>query len=218
MFDGLADWVIEVVEGLGYTGVALLVALENVFPPIPSEIVLGLAGFVASRGDALLLGMILAATAGSLIGASVLYAAAAAFGPERLRAILLRYERWLRITGRDIDRAERWFDRHSNSAVLLCRCVPLVRSLISLPAGFRRMPLVPFTLYTTVGSLVWNSIFVTSGYLLGERWETVVEYADYLQYLVLAAIATAVAYFVWRRFIARSTPARDDASSAERRP
>ena len=216
MLEALSEWVIDVVEALGYLGVALLVAVENLFPPIPSEVVLGLAGFVASRGDALLIGMILAATAGSLAGALMLYAAAAAFGPDRLRSIILRYERWLRVTAQDMDRAEDWFDRHSNLAVLVCRCIPLVRSLISLPAGFRRMPLAPFTLYTLAGSLVWNSIFVTAGYLLGERWETAAEYADYLQYLVLAAIAAAVAYFVWRRFVARD--AGDDTSRADRRP
>lgn len=216
MLDALSEWVIDVVESLGYLGVALLVALENVFPPIPSEVVLGLAGFVASRGDALLVGMIVAATAGSLVGAWVLYAAAAAFGRDRLRGIILRNERWLRVTERDMDRAEGWFDHHSNTAVLVCRCIPLVRSLISLPAGFQRMPLAPFTLYTAIGSLAWNSIFVTGGYLLGERWETMAEYADYLQYLVLATIAAGVAYFVWRRFLARD--AGDDASRADRRP
>jgi len=201
VLDLLTNWVIDVVETLGYTGVALLVAVENLFPPIPSEIVLGLAGFVASRGDAALWGMIVAATLGSLLGAWMLYAVAAAIGDERLRSIILRNERWLRVRGADIDKAEAWFDRHARLAVLICRCIPLVRSVISLPAGFRRMPLAPFTLYTTLGSLAWNSIFIVAGYQLGERWATVEDYANYFQYMVIVAILLAVAYFVWRRWL-----------------
>src|SRR5688572_22276124 len=131
------------VESFGYAGVAFLVAVENIFPPIPSEIVLSLAGFVSSRGDTWVVGMVLAATVGSLIGAWVMYGVAAAVGPERLRVLVRRYGRWLQLTERDLDRAEAWFDRRSNLAVLVCRCIPLVRSLISLPAGFRRMPLLP---------------------------------------------------------------------------
>ncbi len=201
-FQRLTDWVIEVVETLGYPGVALLVALENVFPPIPSEIVLGLAGFVASRGDALLPLMIIAATVGSLMGAWILYGVAAFIGRDRVRAILHRYERWIRITQEDLDRAEGWFDRHQNRAVLFCRCIPLVRSLISLPAGYHRMSPVSFTAYTTLGSLVWNTIFVTAGYMLGERWEQVEEWTTYPQYIVLALIALGVAFFAWKRFLA----------------
>lgn len=198
MLEALADWATEVVETLGYAGVALLVFVENVFPPIPSEVVLALAGFVASRGDATVVGMIAAATAGSLAGALLLYGAAAWFGPERLRALLVRHHRVLRVTERDLDRAEAWFDRWSATAVLVCRCVPLVRSLISVPAGLRRMPLLPFVIYTTVGSLAWNTLFIVAGYLLGERWESILTYADYFEYVVLASIAAVVVYFAWQ--------------------
>src|SRR5690606_22232147 len=154
--------------------------------------------------DASLPGMIIAATVGSVGGALILYGIAAWFGPERLRRVVLRYQRWLRVTERDLDRAEAWFDRWSVTAVLVCRCVPLVRSLISIPAGLRRMPLLSFLLYTTVGSLVWNTLFVSAGYLLGERWHTVAEVADYLDYLVLAGIGAAVvASLLWWRSRAR---------------
>lgn len=205
MIEGLTDWVIGVVESFGYVGVAFLVALENVFPPIPSEVVLGLAGFVSSRGDAWIVGMIIAATVGSLAGAYVLYGIAAAIGPERLRVLVRQYGKWVRITERDLDRAESWFDRRSNIAVLVCRCIPLVRSLISVPAGFRRMPLVPFTIYTTAGSLVWNSVMIGLGYALGERWERILEYADYFQYVVLVAIAVGLLYIAW--YLLRRRPA-----------
>ncbi len=151
MFSNLADWVTEVIDQLGYLGVAFLVALENVFPPIPSEVVLPFAGFVASDGGATLIGMIIAATIGSLVGALVLYGFAAWIGPERLDRFLLTYGKWFRLTSADVRKSEAWFDRHSNSAVLICRCIPLVRSLISIPAGFRRMPLGRFVLYTTLG-------------------------------------------------------------------
>jgi len=194
----LTDWVIAIVDSLGYVGVALLVTLENVFPPIPSELVLALAGFVASRGDASLIGMIVAATVGSLLGAWILYGAAYLFGPGPVRALVRRYGRWVRITEGDLDMAERWFARWSTLAVLLCRFVPLVRSLISVPAGFARMPFLPFTIYTGIGSLLWNAIFVTAGFALGERWETVLEYADYLELAALLAMAAIGLYVVYR--------------------
>ena len=131
----LTDWVIRIVDSLGYVGVALLVTLENVFPPIPSELVLALAGFVSSRGEASVIGMITAATVGSLAGAWILYGAAAIFGRARLHALVRRFGRWVRITERDLETAERWFTRWSMLAVLVCRWIPLVRSLISIPAG-----------------------------------------------------------------------------------
>ena len=208
----LTDWVIDVVETLGYVGVALLVAVENIFPPIPSEVVLGLAGFVASRGDATLWGMLIASTVGSLLGAWALYLIAAAVGVDRLRRVILRYERWLRVREIDLNRAEAWFDRHAGLAVLICRCVPLVRSLISLPAGFRGMPPGRFTLYTTIGSLAWNTIFIVAGYQLGERWETVEKYANYFQYMVMVAIGLAVLYFIWRRWLRSEAPTGTDPS------
>src|SRR5688572_19312062 len=134
MLSDLADWVTDVIDALGYLGVALLVALENLFPPIPSEIVLPFAGFVASDGDANLIGMIVAATIGSLVGALILYGIAASIGPDRLERFLVRYGKWFRLTPSDIAKSEAWFDRRSGTAVLVCRCIPLVRSLISIPA------------------------------------------------------------------------------------
>jgi membrane protein DedA with SNARE-associated domain len=201
VLDGLVEWVTSVVETLGYGGVAFLVALENLFPPIPSEVVLPLAGFVAATGEASLIGMIVAATIGSMIGAFILYAIAAAIGPVRLRALVVRYGRWFRLDETDLDKAEGWFDRRANVAVLICRCIPLMRSLISIPAGFRRMRLIPFTLFTLLGSLVWNIVLIGAGYLLGERWESVERPMELFQRAVIAAIVIAVGWFVWRRFI-----------------
>jgi membrane protein DedA with SNARE-associated domain len=201
MLDGLVDWVTSVVETLGYGGVAFLVALENLFPPIPSEVVLPLAGFVSANGDASFWGMVVAATVGSMVGAFLLYGISAAIGPVRLRALVVRYGKWFRLDEADLDRTEEWFDRRANSAVLVCRCVPLMRSLISIPAGFRRMSLVPFTFYTLLGSLVWNLILIGAGYLLGERWSQVEQPLELFKNAVLLAIAAAVAWYVWRRFV-----------------
>jgi membrane protein DedA with SNARE-associated domain len=201
VLDGLAEWVTSVVESLGYVGVASLVALENLFPPIPSEVVLPLAGFVSATGDASFAGMVGAATAGSVIGALVLYGIAAAIGPVRLRRLVTRYGGWFRIDEADLDRTEAWFDGRADRAVLICRCIPLIRSLISIPAGFRRMPVVRFTVLTTVGSLVWNILLIGAGYLLGEQWERVGAPIEIVQRLVVAGLVAAVLWFVWARLI-----------------
>jgi membrane protein DedA with SNARE-associated domain len=197
----VTNWVTDVVDKLGYLGVALMVALENLFPPIPSEVVLPLAGFVAGQGRASLPGMVLAATVGSVVGAWALYAIAALVGPVRLRRFVGRFGRWFGVSPADLDRAEAWFDRRAAPAVLVCRCVPLVRSLVSIPAGFRRMPLLRFTLYTAMGSAVWNVALVTAGYVLGDRWDEVEPVVAVLQWIVVAVILAAVAWFVWRRII-----------------
>jgi membrane protein DedA with SNARE-associated domain len=201
VFSQLSEWVTDVIDSLGYVGVALLVALENLFPPIPSEIVLPFAGFVARDGGATLIGMIIAATVGSLVGAWMLYAIAAWIGPERLHGFVVRHGKWFRLTTRDLDRAEHWFDRRAIAAVLVGRCVPLIRSLVSIPAGFRRMPFVTFTVCTVIGSLVWNSALIGAGYALRSNWERVEKVVDYFQYAVIAAILAAIAWYVWSRFL-----------------
>ena len=192
MLESLTDWAADLVERLGYLGVAFLVALENVFPPIPSEVVLGLAGYTASQGDASVIGMIIAATIGSLIGAWVLYGISAAIGPVRLRAIVSRYGTWIGFGAAELDRAEAWFDRSGRSAVLLCRCVPLIRSLISVPAGLRRMPLGLFTISTLIGSLIWNTVLIVAGYLLADQWEKVLKVTEPFQTVVVVAIALGI--------------------------
>jgi membrane protein DedA with SNARE-associated domain len=197
----MTDWVTSVIDALGYVGVAILVALESVFPPIPSEVVLPLAGFHAGRGNASLPGMIAAATVGSVVGAVVLYGIAAWIGPERLRRFVERHGRWFRLTTADLDKAEGWFDRRAETAVLVGRCAPLIRSLISVPAGFRHMSLPRFTLYTTLGSLVWNVALVSAGAVLGDRWHEVGDVVGLLQAVVILAVGAGVALFLWRRVV-----------------
>ena len=204
---GLAGWVASVIEALGEVGVGLLVALENLIPPIPSEIVLSLAGYLASEGRVSLVLVLLAATAGSLLGALVLYWLGYALGEDRLR-------RWLDriplVDPSDLDRADRWFERHADAAVLAGRCAPVVRSLISVPAGANRMPLGRFALFTAIGSGVWNALFVVGGYLLGERWRDIEKYSHWFDYAVGAFFVGAVAWWVLKK---RRAAARGDRAS-----
>ncbi|MGA1763129.1 MAG: DedA family protein [Ilumatobacteraceae bacterium] len=195
MLNDLAGWVQDVIEQLGAVGVALLVILENVFPPIPSEIVLPFAGFVAWRGDGSVPVMILAATIGAVVGALVLYAIAAVIGDRRLAAFIERFGRWFGVKPSDLARAEAWFDRHAVAAVLLGRCVPLIRSVVSVPAGFRRMRLLPFIVYTAAGSAVWNTALIGAGAILGDQWDRVEPYVALLQYVVIAVIVLSIVRF-----------------------
>ena len=193
MLSSLAQWVQDVIEQLGYLGVALLVVLENVFPPIPSEIVLPFAGFVAQQGSDSVVLMILAATVGSVIGALIMYWIAAIIGDERLHAFTRRFGKWVQIREADLTRAEEWFDRHAMSAVLVGRCVPLIRSVVSIPAGFRRMKLIPYIAYTFLGSLVWNIALVGAGAVLGENWERVEPVVATFQWIVIVVILAGIA-------------------------
>ena len=206
MLGDLANWVQDVINQFGYFGVALLVVIENIFPPIPSEIVLPFAGFVAQQGsagvaqsDTSVIGMMIAATIGSVVGALILYVISSAIGPERLRAFVQRFGRWFGVKQTDLLRAEAWFDRRSFVAVLVGRCVPLIRSIVSIPAGFRRMKLTSFILLTAVGSAVWNIALIGAGALLGDQWERVGEYVGVFQWLVIGAILVLLIRFVYSK-------------------
>jgi len=207
----LATWVQDVINQFGYFGVALLVIIENIFPPIPSEIVLPFAGFVAQQGsgaalsDTSVIGMMIAATVGSVVGALILYFVSAAIGPDRLRAFVERFGKWFGVKPADLVRAEAWFDRRSFVAVLVGRCVPLIRSIVSIPAGFRRMKLTNFILLTAIGSAVWNIALIGAGAVLKDQWDVVGDYVGVFQWLVVAAIIVALAKFVLSRIKRRNT-------------
>lgn len=216
MLGDLANWVQDVINQFGYVGVALLVVIENVFPPIPSEIVLPFAGFVAqqsattdalnaAQSDTSVVGMMIAATIGSVIGALILYAIAAAIGPERLRAFVERFGRWFGVKPSDLVRAEAWFDQRSTVAVLVGRCVPLIRSIVSIPAGFRRMKLTSFVVLTAIGSAVWNIALIGTGAVLGDQWERVGEYVGVFQWFVIGAILILLVRFILTRVKRRRT-------------
>jgi membrane protein DedA with SNARE-associated domain len=202
---GLTGWVATVLESLGEVGVGLLVALENLVPPIPSEIVLAMAGYLAGTGRVNVALVAIAATAGSVVGALALYWLGHGLGEDRLR-------RWLDriplVDASDLDTADRWFSRHEQSAVLLGRCAPVVRSLISIPAGANHMPLGRFTLFTAIGSGVWNCLFIGAGYALGSRWQDLEKYSQWFDYAIGAFFVLAVGGWVIRKTRARAAADR----------
>ncbi|MCO5177429.1 MAG: DedA family protein [Thermomicrobiales bacterium] len=199
MLSGLQDQIIRIVDTFGYPGITGLILAETVFPPIPSELILPLAGFLAGQGHLTLIGVMLAATIGSVIGALLLYGLGLWFGQERLYAFIGRFGRFFLLKPTDLDRANGWFERHGSKAVTIGRVIPVVRSLISLPAGVTRMPLVPFIIYTAIGSAIWNGMLVGSGWILGNQWERVAGVVEYFQYAVILVVLVAVTWFAWSR-------------------
>lgn len=199
---GLAGWVVGVIESVGAVGVALLVLLENVFPPIPSELVLAFAGFSAARGVLNPFTAWAAATAGSLAGAYLLYAVGARLGYDRLHELAGR--RWFVLFNqKDLGRGERFFRDHGGKVVLLARVIPVLRSVVSIPAGMTRMPLGRFTVLTVIGSGVWNAGLVYAGFRLGERWQQVGQYVSPVTQGLLVVLALYLALRVGRRLSER---------------
>ncbi|GAA3589404.1 hypothetical protein GCM10022419_084750 [Nonomuraea rosea] len=193
---GIAGWAADLMAALGGPGVALAVALENLFPPLPSEVFLPLAGFTASMGRMTLPEVLAWSTAGSVVGAVVLYLLGALLGPARVRAIVARMPL---MDASDMDKTQEWFARHGGKAVFFGRLIPFFRSMISVPAGVERMRLPVFLLCTALGSLIWNTALVLAGYLLGESWTVVEAYVGGLSKVVLGLVALAVIFFVVRR-------------------
>ena len=196
MIASFVSWATGWVETVGPVALAILMLVETVFPPIPSELILPLSGYLASRGRMSLAAVVIGATLGSLAGALALYWAGAALGQKRLRRLA---ERTPLVEVDDLERAEGWFDRHGGLAVLIGRVIPVVRSLVSVPAGVERMPLWRFVLYTIIGSGVYNLVLIGLGYVLGSRWQTVEQYSNYLNYAIYAAILVAVGLFALKR-------------------
>jgi membrane protein DedA with SNARE-associated domain len=196
----VSNWVTTIMELLGGPGAGLLIALENLFPPLPSELILPLAGFTASQGTMSLIGAIIWTTMGSVIGAVVLYYAGALLGRDRVRAIAARVS-LVKVT--DIDKTEAWFVKHQTKAVFFGRMIPIFRSLISVPAGIERMPMPTFIGLTAAGSLIWNSAFIFAGYALGENWHRVETYVGLFQNIVIAAVALAIGWFIVGRLRTR---------------
>lgn len=201
----MTDWVVDLIDRLGEVGVGLLILLENVVPPIPSEVVLPFAGFAAERGSINVIWAWLAATAGSLAGALVLYGLGAIVGLERLEHLATK--RWFVFFSQsDLDRGIAWFDRHGGPVVFFGRFIPLVRSVVSVPAGLDRMPLGRFSALTAAGSSIWNAAFIAAGWMLGERWEEVEHYVAPVAYLVLALLLAGVIALTVRKLRRRRSP------------
>ncbi len=195
MLGDVGQWVLDVIGALGYIGLALLLVAENLFPPIPSEVVLPLAGFLVGRGDLSLWGAIFAATFGSVAGALLLYG----LGRWGGRRLVLRYGKWLRVDEGGLKEAEGWFRRYGDWVMLFARVVPVARSIVSIPAGTMKMPVLRFVLLTTVGSAVWNAILIGAGVVLGANWQAVSGWMGSYSEVVLIAGAVAVAVFLLLR-------------------
>jgi membrane protein DedA with SNARE-associated domain len=187
----------NLMNSAGYFGIVFLMFVENVFPPIPSEFIMPLAGFMAAEDKFPLLGVIVAGTVGSVLGALPLYYLGAKLGEDRLKKLAERHGRWLTVSPDDVDRANRWFDRHGAKAVLFCRLVPGIRSFISIPAGINRMNLVSFLLFTSIGAGVWTSLLACAGYLLRANFRQIGEYLDIATYIVFGTI---IVFYFWRVF------------------
>ena len=195
---GLAGWVVDVIDKLGPVGIGALIALENVVPPIPSEIILPFAGFSANRGDLNVVAAWVAATIGSLIGAWVLYGVGALIGYDRI--CHLAGKRWFILFGEsDLARGERFFEKYGSWMVFFGRFIPLVRSIVSVPAGVERMPLLKFSLLTVAGSAIWNAVFIAAGYELGGRWEDVEGWIQPASYVVAALLLIGLAWLAYRK-------------------
>ena len=194
---GLVDWTTDTVVAGGLWALMGVMLAENLFPPIPSEAVLPLAGFLVERGSLLFVSALAAATAGSVIGALLLYA----LGRWGGRPVLLRWGRVLRLSEVQLDRADHWFDSHGPKLVFWCRMIPLARSVISVPAGASEMPIVRFLVLTTLGSLIWNFALIGAGFLVGENWDVVTEVVSTYSNiaLVVLVVGTVVGLVLWRR-------------------
>ncbi|WP_243717033.1 DedA family protein [Actinomadura darangshiensis] len=200
---GIAGWATDLMDKLGAPGAGLAIALENLFPPLPSEVILPLAGFTAAQGRMSLAAAIAWTTAGSVVGALALYGIGALIGRDRIRALVARLPL---VKLSDLDRTEAWFARHGGKAVLFGRMIPIFRSLISVPAGVERMRMTAFLLYTTLGSLLWNTAFVLAGYGLGDNWRTVEEYVGVYSKAVVAVVAVLALVFLAVRIVKSRKP------------
>ncbi len=181
--------IVDIINKLGYFGVTFLIAIENIFPPIPSEVILSFGGFMTTYTKLTIIGLIIASTIGAVIGALILYFIGKLLPPERLEKLVDgKIGHALRFKKEDIYKADTWFDKHGNYTVFFCRFIPIVRSLISIPAGMSGMKFIPFVILTTLGSLIWNTILIVLGSITGENWNLISEFINKYSHLVLILI------------------------------
>jgi membrane protein DedA with SNARE-associated domain len=206
LLERLVEWGQQLVDALGYVGLAVIMFVENVFPPMPSEPFLLGAGFSSGQGGLSLPVALAAATAGALVGATFWYYVGVLLPEARIRSLLRRYGRWALLGEDDLDRALSWFRDHGRLVILFGRCIPIVRSLISVPAGLARMPLPQFLVYTAIGTAAWSALLIGVGRALGENWERAMGFFDRYDQVLIAAMALAVVAFVANRLRRRRRP------------
>ncbi len=199
----MQEIILSIMGKYGYIGVFLLIMIENIFPPIPSEVILLFGGFMTTYTKLNIFGMVVASTLGSLFGAIILYYIGKIFNKDRLKKIISgKLGKILRLKVSDIDNADNWFDNKGNKTVFFCRFIPLVRSLISIPAGMSEMSMFKFLLYTLFGSLIWNTVLIIVGSVVGENWTKIVNILDtysHIVVLILFVVVVVGVYFFYRK-------------------
>jgi membrane protein DedA with SNARE-associated domain len=195
----MESWIINFMEHFGYLGTFLMILLENVFPPIPSEVILTFGGFMTTNTGMTVMGVVTSATAGSLAGAVILYGIGRLLNVNKLEKIISRFGNILRVKVGDIHKADSWFSRYGYKAIFFCRMIPLIRSLISIPAGMANMKFNLFLIYTTAGTLIWNIVLVYAGAVLGESWQSVLGFMDVYSNITYMSLGLAIAIFcvIW---------------------
>lgn len=197
---GLEEWVLSIMEKLGYLGIAFLMFLDNIFPPIPSEIIMPSAGYTASKGELTLIGVIIAGSAGSILAAMLFYWIGRKVPQHRLFQFIERYGKYLRIQVADLDKALTWFNKHGHRIVFFGRMIPAVRSLISIPAGISRMPFSKFMLYSSAGTVIWTSFLAYLGYHFSENQALMLAILQRISYLIFALIALYIMWWAIKKF------------------
>ena len=195
----MLESIINTINSFGYIGIAFLMALENVFPPIPSELIMPLAGFTASQGKLEFFPVVIAGTIGSVLGASPWYFLGRYWGLKRTKKIADKYGKWLTVSGEDVEKAKLWFDRRGYIATGVGRLVPGIRTYISIPAGISKMPLLPFLIYSTIGSFIWVALLTYGGYILGENYEKVSVYLKPVTIIVSILLLAFSIYWIIKR-------------------
>jgi membrane protein DedA with SNARE-associated domain len=203
LMETVRQWIQVIMETLGYPGIALIMLAENLFPPIPSELVMPLAGFLVANRTFTFPAAIIAGTVGSVAGAAVLYYIGHWAGEPILRPFIRNYGKWFLLSEADLDKSLAVFAKHGDVMVFTGRVIPLIRSLISLPAGMNRMPFPRFLILTTIGSAIWTTLLTVAGYILGANWSRVVEFISQYQKVVLVVLALGLVYFVAQRIMGK---------------
>ncbi|MEW9855509.1 DedA family protein [Novosphingobium sp. M1R2S20] len=198
----MSEWVIRLIEGGGYWGVAFLMALENIFPPIPSELIMGIGGIAVARGTMTLVPLLIAGTVGATLGNYALFLLADRLGYERLKPFVDRWGRWLTMDWNEVERASHFFRKHGGAVVFFMRFVPMFRTVVSIPAGLSHMSHMRFLLYTAAGAAIWNLVLVQSGRWAGMAFS---EAEKYLGWATIAVVAATLVYYFWRVFTWKPT-------------
>lgn len=210
----MENWVTSIIESMGYAGVVFLMFFENLFPPIPSEVVMPLAGYTSSQGQLSIIGVIVAGTFGSVLGAVFWYYVARWLGRERLKGWARKHGRWITLGPSDIEKADDWFDRRGSWVVFFGRLVPTIRTLVAIPAGLFGMPIVRYLLLTTLGSAIWTGALAMIGWWLGNQWSQISTYMDPFTYAVMGAV---LIIYIYRVITFDRTERKAEARSASRR-